>query len=209
MIRRLFATLSALSLLLCAVTVASWVGSYYVRWERVELTRCDVEDVLDREGPPSLAAETYRGVLFEGGRIILYRTSGNVSLGPRPRWEFNERVVGRNLSEPRHWWWAAGSPSIFGTPHAYREVGVRTVLVVVAFAMLPACWAIVALGRRRRLRPGLCASCGYDLRASPDGCPECGMVPAVMGGWRPRHRRARDDRGGVLVAVTRRAPSRP
>jgi hypothetical protein len=48
------------------------------------------------------------------------------------------------------------------------------------FLPLLAAMPLMALRRtlrgRRRVRAGLCKNCGYDLRASPERCPECGSV---------------------------------
>jgi hypothetical protein len=46
---------------------------------------------------------------------------------------------------------------------------------VLAFTTPGLTWIVVR--SRRRDVPGLCRVCGYDLRATPDRCPECGNVP--------------------------------
>ena len=42
-------------------------------------------------------------------------------------------------------------------------------------AMLPSVW--VFRHRKQKLQRGLCG-CGYDLRATSERCPECGVIPA-------------------------------
>jgi hypothetical protein len=58
--------------------------------------------------------------------------------------------------------------------HVRPIVRVRYWLVIVLTMCLPTVWLV----RRWRVGvlPGRCRSCGYDLRESPDRCPECGTA---------------------------------
>jgi hypothetical protein len=51
--------------------------------------------------------------------------------------------------------------------------------VLFGLCLLPAARGSLALTRRlRHDHPGRCRQCGYDLRATPERCPECGTIPA-------------------------------
>jgi hypothetical protein len=57
--------------------------------------------------------------------------------------------------------------------------GVLSGMLVYLPPVILALWLIEKLRQRKRdkrIKAGLCVKCGYDLRATPDRCPECGTV---------------------------------
>lgn len=57
---------------------------------------------------------------------------------------------------------------------ADRDVMIPLWFSQLMFAVLPMLWIVRRLCRSSSARPGRCTACGYDLRATPDRCPECG-----------------------------------
>jgi hypothetical protein len=66
-----------------------------------------------------------------------------------------------------------------GDQSAFRTVvGFPMWLPVVLTSLLPSRWLLFVARRHQLKWTGHCPTCGYDVRATPDRCPECGAVPA-------------------------------
>jgi hypothetical protein len=199
--RWLFNGIAAMSLLLFVGTVALWVRCLWIGDEfYFALTTVEGKD-------GSIAVRECQGYVAGGGIWIdcaINRIPPNRDVKPGASWRHDYVLPGRYLyaSEILR---GMRSPQLTITRHSlvhlYRfgvewtalkwsipgQAG-QTHLTAAAplwcmsalFLILPLIWDI---GHRRRhcalgrSRAGRCPSCGYDLRATPDRCPECGTVP--------------------------------
>jgi hypothetical protein len=171
MIRRLLNLISVLSLLLCVAVVALWVRGY---WE---------SDLLG-----------YVAVRADGGRFAGWVCSGRGGVGftfsSIPPGVVKARGPSWRRGIPRYGgtdWpdFASGGVGFYAAARRNPATGVRVVgaclpsPVVVAASAAAALPALYAKRRRWRDTAALCPCCGYDLRATPGRCPECGTASAV------------------------------
>jgi hypothetical protein len=187
--RRLFTLCSAMSGVLLVVVLAIWARSYF----RVDAIYYEGDDAvylyrfgwgtgrlniqrLEAEGDPVSR-------WFWHSMVPTRRGGGGLVLGTGESQFLGLRLLDRTEKD-----WHSSPPGSRTAPDPpyteVRELGVSVPCWQAAAlsACLPACWL---LRRRRRhfgrLRSdrGQCVRCGYDLRTTPDRCPECGTVPEV------------------------------
>lgn len=172
---RLFTILSAVSLLLCITVGTLWVRSHWVadfishrtvHRERPGFSEVGVESVwgsvhlTSLNSPATLPPSEPVGLIYgteEFQRVGVLRDTGARKWG----FGYDDKANGSGM--------------------VYWTVWLPHWLIVLSTAALPVAWALSqakATKMRRRLKQGLCLNCGYDLRGTPERCPECGTQVA-------------------------------
>jgi hypothetical protein len=75
---------------------------------------------------------------------------------------------------PLRWYTESRSRPKDGDDFRAIRIGVSHWLAAMVLLVPPMLWLSRFRQARRTRRRGLCPSCGYDLRATPGRCPECG-----------------------------------
>ncbi len=86
-----------------------------------------------------------------------------------------QQFFGGNFNPP------ARFPQTYFPGPVRHEWMISCAVVIIIFSTLPVLWlgqkGWRAHRRRSNRRKGFCPICSYDLRATPDRCPECGTIP--------------------------------
>jgi hypothetical protein len=169
----LFDIVAALSLLLFALAVALWVQSYFVG------RKIGYDDQL-----------SLRSMAVARGELCICILHAFNAPPPLEEGWFTQDAPNLDPYASAAFYCPTARPPVAGffVGHHTAMLGTTTLVLlpmpVVVALLAPLPLADLALHRRRRrirqrAAEGQCVACGYDCRATPDRCPECGRVPTT------------------------------
>ena len=162
MARRVFNFFAAATLLLCLKFAAMWVRSYW-----------SLDSVYFESRDHGYLISSSEGRVRAIRRDAVYQ-SGGVQFGSYPPLSFNEA----KQPGPRVFLGLSTGSNLFNGAPA-RWIIVPLWMLSLVSATLPLAWLWHRRRIARRVRTGFCFVCGYDLRATPAQCPECGARAAA------------------------------
>ena len=176
--RRLFTLCSAASLLLCVAVCVLWARSHFV---------VDQVNVQSYAGGVGQADRRDWDLLVEFGVLRCQWSDWRSDAPGQTRWRWTTSTArqGRWRWSDNSVWQRWGFHYSINTTLIARHRGKVSEgklyspvwLPAGVLAVMPSLWfrrTYVRYWRKRRLGRCLCPACGYDLRASPERCPECG-----------------------------------
>jgi hypothetical protein len=199
---RLLKFLTIISALFCLATITLWIRGHYARdglWYSTDTMRYSIHSYrgqiwlwsLSIAPNPSAMVWTTPTRIRTGLQVDSVSDSWYAPyIGPRKgillETDFTEAPTGWT-TRPRQWLgfryvstdsWSPKAQLQQGYPTASsRAIFIRHWAIVALTAILPAVAAGQFIRNRHRRRSNLCPKCGYDLRATPARCPECGHEP--------------------------------
>jgi hypothetical protein len=108
------------------------------------------------------------------GVLIVCDSSGGII---KARWDLSFGSNRPTRGVETSLWWYPKTWRVQAPP--FRFVSVPYWVLLLASILVPGWQLKCRLFHRRQTPERRCKTCGYDLRATPDRCPECGAVPAA------------------------------
>jgi hypothetical protein len=204
--RYILGGLTVLSLLLCAGTIGLWArgqrGAYWVAAHSYHRTSASNVHHLgfslySERGRLLLFSGVYDLAVATGSKEILedfYSANEGRHFYNGPPLETTPAIGPSELSKAQvhsHGlylnarWEPRGTPFWIGTSlyvakEKALDVGGPAWIAVLLTALFPALRFGSWFRGRRRAAENICPVCSYDLRATPDRCPECGTIPTKV-----------------------------
>ena len=170
---------------MCLGLCALWVRSYWV-WEGFGSGKYLFTDPY-KEGSGEFPQDHFRvnSLNSMSGRIgldswIMNQDGGDsigwTLLGWVQDWKYNsgsagsfDQIVKYNHSFVARYGFVF---NVHSNPHFEIQLLLPIWFLILLSVVFPTYWWMP----RRKTLPGCCVKCGYDLRATPERCPECGTV---------------------------------